>query len=380
MNISHLQCLKCGAQEPFNFDLNLCPRCGIGGEDDPSILDVHYHYDKAAIEFKASIEKQNGNSLARFLPLLPLKTFIDVLPTGNTSLVPAAQLGFDLGFKNLWLKDETRNPTRSLKDRATAVFVGMAVENGLPEVYCSSAGNAAISLAGYSALAGLKAQVFVPNNVSKTRLDWLNRYGANVHVSSGNYDQAFAESEEIGKTKGWYSRNCAYNPYLVEGKKTVAFEIAQQLNFDAPDVVMAPVGDGCTLAAIGKGFRELRQIGLIDRIPKLIGVQAARLNPLVSRFEGEALKLEQTKASSIAVRKPRNALRLARELQESKGMLVSVDDEEMLVAQKELAQKAGLIAEVTSAASLAALKKLANKFTGEERIVIVVTGGRTDEA
>ena len=138
-------------------------------------------------------------------------------------------------------------------------------------MYCASAGNAAISLAGFAAHAGLRCHAFVPSYASATRLDWLRRFGAETHVSTGNYDQAFAEAEAAGAGHKWFSRNCAFNPFLVEGKKTCALEIAERLT---PDFLIAPVGDGCTLGAIGKGFREARELGWIDRLPRLIGVQA----------------------------------------------------------------------------------------------------------
>ena len=245
-------------------------------------------------------------------------------------------------------------------------------------MYCASAGNAAISLAGFAAHAGLACHVFVPKRVSEVRLDWLRRFGATVHVSAGDYDQAFTESEVAGKACGWYSRNCAYNPFLVEGKKTAALEIGEQLRFDVPDAVLAPVGDGCTLAALGKGFRELREIGLAARVPALIGVQAEGVQPLVRRFRSEAPDDHgETLAASISVRRPRNAARLLRELEMAGGELLAVSDEETAAAQRELAAECGLVAEFTSAATLAALRRRAGELRGQ-RVVLVVTGGRAD--
>ncbi len=274
---------------------------------------------------------------------------------------------------NVFLKDETRNPTRCLKDRATTIAMTLAAESGASAVYCASAGNAAISLAAFAAHRGIRCHAFVPSYASPVRLDWLKRLGAHLHVSTGNYDQAFQEAEQAGCEHGWYSRNCAFNPFLVEGKKTCGLEIAAEI---APDVVIAPVGDGCTLGAIGKGFREAREMGMITRLPRLIGVQAQGVQPMVARFSGKSAPEGETAAASIAVRRPRNALRLLRELKVSNGEMIAVSDSQIESAQKLLAEEAGLVAEFTSAATLAALAQM--KSLAGKSVVLVITGGRVD--
>lgn len=375
--VTGLRCIACGKATIFTPAAYLCPACGEAGVDgDPGILDVEYDYDLA----RRGLDdlRENPAGLFRFLPLLPLAAAAPVLPAGGTALVSAPRLARRLGLRALHLKDETRNPTRCLKDRSTAVGVSLALAQKARAVYCASAGNAAISLAGFAAHAGLDCHVFVPKRVSEARLDWLRRFGAQVHVSEGNYDQAFAESERAGRAGGWYSRNCAYNPFLVEGKKTVALEIGEQLGFAVPDIVIAPVGDGCTLGAIGKGFRELREIGRTARVPALIGVQAEGVQPLVRRFRSEPLGVEgETRAASISVRRPRNARRLLRELEIAGGELLAVPDAATAAAQKELAEEAGLVAEFTSATTLAALVQRAAELRGQ-RVVLVITGGRAD--
>jgi threonine synthase len=362
---------------PFDTAAYLCASCREGPADgDPGILDVEYDYALARRAFDEAPDRPAG--VFRFLPLLPVAAPADVLPAGNTALIAVPRLARRLGLGALYLKDETRNPTRCLKDRSTAVGVALALERGASAVYCASAGNAAISLAGYAAHAGLDCHVFVPHRVSAVRLDWLRRFGAHVHVSGGNYDQAFAESEVAGRAGGWYSRNCAFNPFLVEGKKTVALEIGEQLGYDVPDAVVAPVGDGCTLAAIGKGFRELREIGRASRVPALFGVQAEGVQPLVRRFRAEPASADgETQAASISVRHPRNARRLLRELESAGGELLAVSDEETAAAQRALAEEAGVVAEFTSATALAALERRARELRGM-RVVLVVTGGRAD--
>ncbi|HML15610.1 MAG TPA: pyridoxal-phosphate dependent enzyme [Bryobacteraceae bacterium] len=345
----------------------LCGSCGADG-DDPGVLDVHYDY--AAARRDPFLSRQD---LFRYLPLLPVDEPVMLLPAGATPLVSAPRLASQFGLAALYLKDETRNPTRCLKDRATAIGVTMAIQSGATDVYCASAGNAAISLAAFAAHAGLRCHVFVPSYASATRLDWLRRFGADVHVSAGNYDRAFAEAEQAGAAKGWYRRNCAFNPFLVEGKKTCALEIAETIT---PDFVVAPVGDGCTLGAIGKGFREARELGIIDRLPRLIGVQAAGVQPMVARFRGSQDQGNgETQAASIAVRRPRNALRLLGELKASGGEMVAVSDEQIARAQSALSEHAGIVAEFTSAATLAAIETLDVR---DQSGVLVITGGRVD--
>ncbi|HYH80816.1 MAG TPA: pyridoxal-phosphate dependent enzyme, partial [Longimicrobium sp.] len=182
-----------------------------------------------------------------------------------------------------------------------------------------------------------------------------------------------------GCRRGWYSRNCAFNPFLVEGKKTVAFEVAEQLG-RVPELVVAPVGDGCTLAAIGKGFREMREVGRADALPRLLGVQAEGVQPLVARLHGAAPAAEgETRAASIAVRRPRNAARLLRELRTAGGTLLAVPDAETDAASAALARDAGMVCELTSATSLAGLTRLAERESLEGKTaVIVITGGRVD--
>ena len=350
---------------------------------DPPVLDVTYDYELATRELgDDSSAFARRRDVSRWLPLLPVDAPGDVLPAGGTPLVPAPRLARRYGLRKLYLKDETRNPTRCLKDRATAIGVTMAVAQGHTDVYCASAGNAAISLAGFAAHAGLTCHAFVPNIASRTRLNWLRRYGANVHVSQGNYDQAFAESEKIGAERGWYSRNCALNPFLVEGKKTCAFEIVEAMRGERLDWVISASGDGCTLGAIGKGFREMQAVGFIDALPRLVGVQAEALQPLVRRFRHETHGDDSgaTEAHSIAVREPRNALRLLNEIEASGGEMIAVPDAEIAAAQRLLATDAGLVAEFTSAATLAALARMAEERSLEgQTAVLVITGGRLDE-
>jgi threonine synthase len=362
----------------------LCGDCGVGREGgDPGVLDVLYDYAEASRRMQARGSARGD--VFDYAAVLPIgRPAVPMLRAGGTPLVAAPRLARRFGVRELWLKDDTRNPTRCLKDRATSVAIAIALEQGADTLYCASAGNAAISLAGFCAQAGLAAKAYVPRGVAEERLKWLRAFGATIRVADGDYDVAYDEAERDAAVNGWYSRNCAFNPFLVEGKKTVAYEIAEELG-SVPDFVVAPVGDGCTLGAVGKGFREQREMGMTDTLPRLIGVQSDVIRPLVDRFEGGAARPGKATdtapplAASIAVRRPRNALRLLNELQSSRGIMVDVSDAQIIAAQRELATDAGVVAEHTSAATLAALERLAERESiAGTRIVLVITGGRVD--
>ncbi len=377
MFVTCLRCFRCGSEFPYDPRAYVCSSCG-DVEGDPAILDVQYDYAAAREAFDPSA----APGVFRYLPLLPVDDPGNGLPVGRTPLVSAPRLAQRLGLRTLLLKDETRNPTRCFKDRATAVFMAMVHKLGITDVYCASAGNAAISLAGFAAHLGIRCHVYVPSYASQARLDWLRRFGADLHISTGNYDQAYAEAEAAGKANGWYSRNCAFNPFLVEGKKTAGLEIAEQLGH-APDYVVVPVGDGCTLAAVSKGFREARAMGWITSIPQLLGVQTEAVQPIVNRSRGGSGSdgAGTSRAESILVRRPRNMLRLLGEFRQAGGGMIAVSDDEIAAAQAELATEAGIVVEFTSAATLAAvhaMNRRDSKLLAGREIALVITGGRLD--
>ena len=396
---TRLRCLRCDTEHALDLRASLCTVCSTDGVDH-GVLDVLYDLEAAARALRA-VSTPARTDVFRWAPVLPVDAPPVTLRAGGTPLVAAPRLARSLGIGELWLKDDTRNPTRSLKDRATAIAMAIAHRLGATAVYCASQGNAAISLAGFAAQAGLECHVYVPATASETRLRWLRRYGAQVHVIDGTYDEAYAEAEAAGAANGWYSRNCAFNPFLVEGKKTVSWEIPEQLG-GVPDVLVAPVGDGCTLAAVGKGFREMRDAGVTKRLPRLIGVQSETMAPLVSRFTTGAevgagagvpaasgaspgsrgrrrARENRSRASSILVGRPRNALRLFAELRESAGELMAVDDAAIERAEDELAREAGIVCEFTTAAGIAGLREIAEREPlGKARVVAVITGGRVD--
>ncbi len=313
-----------------------------------------------------------------FLPLNP-KTPRPHLRIGWTPLYRPPGLAGALGFKNLYIKDDGQNPTASLKDRASAIAVIRAVEEGATTIACSSTGNAASSLAGNAAAMGLTAYIFVPGRAPQGKVAQLLIFGANVISVQGSYNDAFRLSAEAIEHWGWYNRNAAINPYLVEGKKTVAMEIAEQLNWEVPDWIAVSVGDGCTIAGVWKGFRDLYRVGWIDKLPKLLGVQSSGCSPLVDSFlENRPWRPaeENTIADSIAVGVPRNPEKALQAVKKSGGTMVAVSDEDILDAMRLLGRTSGIFGEPAGVTGLAGLRYLAgNGVIGSgETIVAIVTG------
>jgi len=294
---------------------------------------------------------------------------------GWTPLYQAKRLGEKLGLSNLYLKDEGRNPTASLKDRASAIGVVKAQELGKKVITCASTGNAASSLAGLAASVGMRNVIFVPESAPKAKVAQLLIFGAQVIMIKGTYDQAFDLCLEASDEFGWYSRNTAYNPYLSEGKKTAGLEVCEQLGWQAPDRVFVSVGDGCIIGGLHKGFKDLLALGFIERLPKLVGVQAEGAAPLVRAWETGKFEpiVPNTLADSISVGVPRDRVKALRAVRESGGKYVAVSDEEILEAMRQLGTEA-VFAEPAGAAGFAGLVKLADEIDPQELIVVLVTG------
>jgi threonine synthase len=317
----------------------------------------------------------------RYRPLLPVEEdgYTAPLETGWTPLYLTSRLGAQLGFGELYLKDEGRNPTGSLKDRASAMAVARAVSKGQRILACASTGNAASALAGMCASAGLESVIFVPETSPVGKLAQILAFGAYLIRVKGTYDQAFDLAASACARFGWYSRNTGTNPYLSEGKKTVSFEIAEQLAWRAPDWVFVPVGDGNIIASVGKGFEELLDIGFIEKLPRLVAVQAEGSSAIVDALLGDGVirPVEaRTLADGIAVGHPRDPDRAMRAVRRSNGLAIKVKDSELLDAQGLLARKSGVFVEPAAAASLAGLVRFGGegRIGQQERIVLLLTG------
>jgi threonine synthase len=280
----------------------------------------------------------------------------------------------------LYIKDDSHNPTSSLKDRASAMAVVKASEAGVSTLACSSTGNAASSLAGNAAARGFKTYIFVPARAPKAKLTQLQIYGATVVSVQGDYGATFRLSAEAIGRWGWYNRNAAINPYLSEGKKTVAYEIAEQLHWEVPAYVALSVGDGCTIAGVWKGFLDLYHAGFVKQLPKLISVQAEGCCPINNAVRNSSEELipmeENTLADSIAVGTPRNFLKAVRAIRESGGLTVNVSDTEILAAIALLGRTSGVFGEPAGVAGTAGVMKLIKngQLRKDATVVSIVTG------
>lgn len=375
--IRHLVCVECGRTYSPRPGLYTCLECGIRG-----ILDVVYDYDLATRALSRESLATNRNwTMWRYLPLLPLDdpVHIQPLPVGWTPLFRHPRLEAALGLRALYIKDDGRNPTGSFKDRASAVGVAKALAEGASVVTCASTGNAASSLAGFAASAGLRSYIFVPATAPEAKVTQLLIYGANVLLVEGTYDQAYYLCNDAVRRWGWYNRNCAVNPYLIEGKKTAGLEIAEQLDWQVPDWVVMSVGDGCSIAGVWKAFVELARLGLIDRIPRFLGVQAEGASPIAAAFRsgGPMVSVQPaTLADSIAVGEPRNTTKALRAVCSSEGAMVEVSDADILAALQLLATHSGVFAEPAGSAALAGLIKgmAGGLITPDDRVTVVATG------
>jgi len=331
---------------------------------------------------RETLSQSRDWSIWRYRPLLPVAedSPLPPLQVGWTPLYRAELLGRGLGLDHLFIKDDGRNPTASFKDRASAVGVVKAREHGFDTVTCASTGNAASSLAGQAASVGLRAVIFVPENAPRAKVAQLLVFGARVFTIRGSYDQAYDLCTQAATQYGWYNRNTGYNPYLSEGKKTAALEIAEQLGWRAPDTVVVAVGDGCIIGGLWKGFRDLYALGLIDHLPRLIGVQAEGADPLAQAWRAGATHPHpmdaHTVADSICVGIPRDATKALRAVRESGGFFLSVSDAEILSAILTLARQAAVFAEPAGATAYAGLERMVRegKAQNHEVIVVVVTG------
>jgi threonine synthase len=375
--VTKLKCLLCNREYDPGEVKYSCPHCGYDG-----ILEVHYAYDEIRKIFSKDYLKNNNNfSMWRYLPLLPVDnySFIGPLKVGWTPLYEARRIRENLNMNFLWIKDDGRNPTASLKDRASAIAIVKARELDNDSVTCASTGNAASSLAGASASTGLKSFIFVPRTAPKAKIAQLLIFGAKVFAVKGSYDEAFDLSIKATEEFGWYNRNTAFNPYMVEGKKTVALEIAEQLSFNVPDYIFVSVGDGCIISGIAKGYKDLYNLGLIDSTPKLVAVQAEGCSPIVDALnENSEVKFVEphTIADSIAVGIPRNRIMAMRDIRNSKGFGVKVSDSEILSAIKYLGESEGIFAEPAGIAAFAGLLKALREklIKRDSKVVVLITG------
>ena len=391
MYMNGYRCFACATVQPVDFAGFLCPVCGGN-------LDVTYDYTSAAKEIAGGFG-DGRRQLFRYQALLPVRRFATPSPlrVGGTPLYQASRLGKQAGLRSLYLKDETCNPSASFKDRASAVVVRRAIDNGAGIVSAASTGNAGSSLACLTAAHGLRSVIFVPETAPPAKLTQSLAYGARVLAVRGNYDDAFdlclAASEEFG----WFNRSTGFNPFTREGKKTCAFEIWEDLAGRVPDRVVVPSGDGNMLSGIWKGWTDLKAVGLIRQLPKIDCAQSTASDAICrtvrrlrdsdkAEMNWSQVSVDEVRAStladSISVNRPRDGLAAVQAIFQSGGEAVAVTDEEILKAIPEMAGSTGVFPEPAAAAPWAAVKQMVKDeiIRPGELVVCIVSGSGLKDA
>jgi threonine synthase len=374
MFLTHLECTACGLRHDSSRLQNLCTACG---KPLFAIVDLGEAGRALTREKLATREK----SLWRYRELLPLPKDAEPisLGEGGTPLLSAKAFADDV---DLWIKDESLNPTQSFKARGMSVAVSMAKYLGAKKLAAPSAGNAGGALAAYAARAGLEAHIFMPRDTPRANIIECRELGAHVTLIDGLITDCGAEIARRKEKEGWFDLSTLKEPYRIEGKKTLGYEIAEQLNWKLPDVILYPTGGGTGLIGMWKAFDEMEKLGWIDtKRPRMFSVQASGCAPIVRAFEaGERFAAEfpnaHTVASGLRVPKAIGDFLMLRILRDSNGGVVAIDDDEMIRVVREVGSKEGLFVAPEGAACFAALKKLraSGKIDISERVVIFNTG------
>ena len=369
------RCFDCARQFRRDEVEYVCPACGGN-------LDVLYDYDHVGARLtRARLAVDRNLSMWRYRPLLPLADGARVPPlaVGWTPLYDCPRLAAELSIKQLFIKDDGRNPTASFKDRPSALAVAKALEAQAPVITTASSGNAGCALAGMCASLAMRSVIFVPATAPAAKVAQLVVYGATVVLVEGTYDEAYDLCLAAAARFNWYQRSTGFNPYTREGKKTAALEVCEQLDWQVPDKVVVSVGDGNIISGLWKGFNDFHRLGFIHRPPQLIGAQSATASAIVDAANSDGTvrpRASHTVADSINVGQPRDARAAVRAIQDSGGRGVKVTDDEILAAIPRLARATGVFAEPAAAASFAALVRLseAGALAADERVLLVITG------
>ncbi|MCB9983987.1 MAG: threonine synthase [Rhodospirillales bacterium] len=377
--MTELQCHGCGKKyRPEEIDY-VCPEHAGNNR-----LEVLYDYEAIKNRFaKADLAVNPDTTIKRYAPILPAsREVLETIPyhVGGTPLIKATTLSKELGMDNVFVKFDASNPSASLKDRASFMVTALAKARGRKAIAAASSGNAACSLAAVCAAADMRAILFVPEAIPKAKLMQIAIYGAEVFVVQGSYDEAFSLCEKACEEFGWYSRNTGFNPYTREGKKTVAFEIAEQLGWNVPDWVIVPVGDGCIISGVHKGFLDLYRLGWIEKIPRIVAVQAQGASSLYEswkRGDKEPSYMEATSSvDSINVGLPGDGGFALKAIKDTDGLALLMSDEEMRQSMLEMSRKQGLMGCVAGSSAWGALKILNQKkmIKSDETVILLNTG------
>jgi threonine synthase len=373
----HQECINCKTTYSVDEIVYFCKKCG-------DILEIKFDATELTKAAKTSDWKTKPLSVWRYRPFMPIheSTKLVTLGEGGTGLHRSERLGTELGIKNLYVKNEGENPTGSFKDRGMTVGVTKAVELGVRHVICASTGNTSAALAAYAARAGIKCTVLIPSGkIAHGKLSQAMIHGAKVLQVKGNFDEALEFVLKLGeKHKDIYLLN-SINPFRIEGQKSLGYEICEQLNYEAPDRIIIPVGNAGNISAVWKGLTEFYQLGLIKKLPKMTGIQAAGAAPIAQAIKAHSDKIvpvehPETIATAIRIGAPVSWKKAVNAIRESGGTAETVTDDEILDAQKTLARIEGIFVEPASASSLAGLKKLIKNGTihKDETVVCITTG------
>ena len=375
--MTHQECINCGSKYGINEIMYFCKKCG-------DILEIKYDHGELTGALRKSEWRNAPLSVWRYRDFMPIKDFSKIvsLNEGGTGLHLCQRLAKHLGVRRLYVKNEGENPTGSFKDRGMTVGVTKAVELGVKSVICASTGNTSASLAAYAAKAGLQCAVLIPSGkIAYGKLSQAMIYGAKVIQVRGNFDQALDVVLKLSeKHRAIYLLN-SINPFRIEGQKSLGYEICDQLNQEAPDRVVVPVGNAGNISAIWKGFTEFHELGLIKKLPKMTGIQAVGAAPIAQAIKTESdtivpVAKPETVATAIRIGAPVSWKKALNAIRESHGTAETVTDAEILSAQKMLARVEGLFVEPASASSIAGLIKLVENgmIDKNERVVCVTTG------
>lgn len=375
----YYKCVDCGNRIESEKVEYLCPICSQNNSDvlpPLGVLKTVYNYSQ--------LIRKNIT-----FPKLKQNQFIDILPVVSTGSLPKLKIGntpfysitsldnYSLPF-NLFLKDDSQNPTYSFKDRASSIVSAFAKENGFDTIVAASTGNAGSSLAGICASQKQKAIILVPESAPLAKLTQILMYGATIIPVKGTYDDAFELSIKATKEFGWYNRNTAFNPLTIEGKKTVSFELFEQLNFTVPDRIFVPVGDGVIISGVYKGFEDLLNLKIIDKMPIVVGVQSKKSDNLVRNLGNVEFIIEEstTIADSISVDIPRNFHMAKNNIGKYNGEHITVSDKDILKASGILSRNTGLFAEPAAATAMAGMLSYMNngKLSNNSNNIVLLTG------
>lgn len=365
--MAFLQCSECRAVFEQYPPRHRCEECG-------GLLEYRYEYEElGGLEFSGAF------TFWRYRKLLPEVKKVVSMGEGGTPIHKADRMAKQMGLSQVYLKDETRNPTNSFRDRCATLLVSNAMDLGCTSVVCATNGNMGASLAAYCAKSGLVCHVIVPKIVDMGKLAQMLIYDAVIEEQGEIVDESIKRAEEIAKDTGWYQATAELNPLVVEAQKTIAYEIAER--FGVPDWLIVSMGSGGTIYSIWKGFQELRALGKVDSSPQMVGVQAEGCTPIVNAYlkgmrEPTSTPKPSTHALAILVGAPINGKWALKAIKQSKGMAVSVSDSEIFSAEQEIAKLEGIFAEPASSATIAALRKMTNQglIGKEDRVLCLITG------